>query len=202
MKTLVTTTLSNAENNAEKILKKPYARRLVPDEVQGFTATIQEFPGCIAEGDTAEEALKNLDAAASSWVSVSLAHGREIREPIDFEGCSGKLALRIPRGLHREIAELADLESCSINQLLNVAIASYVGGKQMMRQVSKMLQTAIPPVHNVNVCSVNDRFQIQQGMGYGVFLVTAGESPFTHAHATLKKALTNSPLSFLENANG
>lgn len=112
----------------EQILAKPYARRLTPEAGGGFSATIQEFPGLIAEGETPDEALANLDAAALSWLEVSLAHGREIREPISFDGCSGKIALRIPRALHCQIAELAEAEGCSLNQWLTAAIAAYAAG--------------------------------------------------------------------------
>jgi len=39
-------------NASKEILRKPYARVLVPDENGGFFAEILEFPGCFAEGET------------------------------------------------------------------------------------------------------------------------------------------------------
>jgi predicted RNase H-like HicB family nuclease len=123
----MTTVQTTIPISVRAILARPYVRRLLPDPLGGFTATIQEFPGCIAEGASAEEALVNLDAAAASWIEVALEQGVDIREPISFDGCSGKIALRIPRGLHRQAAELAELEGCSVNQLLATAIAAYVG---------------------------------------------------------------------------
>jgi predicted RNase H-like HicB family nuclease len=124
------------------ILKKPYVRRLLPDPEQGYTATIQEFQGCVAEGDTADEALANLEAAAEAWLQVSLSNGREIPEPVDFDGYSGKIALRIPRSLHRQVAELSAMEGCSINQVLNTAIASYVSGKSVLNTIQHKLLTS------------------------------------------------------------
>ena len=123
----MTTVQTTIPISVRSILARPYVRRLLPDPLGGFTATIQEFPGCIAEGASAEEAMANLDAAAASWIAVALEQGSDIREPISFDGCSGKIALRIPRGLHRQAAELAELEGCSVNQLLTAAIAVYVG---------------------------------------------------------------------------
>lgn len=137
---------------ALEILGKPYVRRLQPDEEgRGFTATISEFPGCIAEGDTADEALQNLERVAASWLEVSLAHGRQVRDPASFEGCSGKIALRIPRGLHRQVAELAEEEDCSINQLLTTAIAHYVSGKKVANFVTKALESVCLPSQNVRI---------------------------------------------------
>jgi|LakMenEpi03Aug12_release.lakeMendotaPanAssembly.Ray.scaffolds.fasta_scaffold512664_2 predicted RNase H-like HicB family nuclease len=109
---------------------KDYVHRLKADETGGYVASILEFPGCIAEGDTAQEAIDNLNKAAESWISAAESTGYPVREPIDFNGFSGKTALRMPRNLHKQAAELADLEGCSLNQLLVTAIAQYVGGKQ------------------------------------------------------------------------
>jgi predicted RNase H-like HicB family nuclease len=119
-------------------LNKPYARQLTPDESGGYVATILEFPGCIAEGDTPDEALENLNNAAESWIEAALAGGQYIRDPIDFGGFSGKLALRLPRTLHRQAAELAELEKCSLNQLLVTAIALYVGGKPLADKIAEL----------------------------------------------------------------
>ncbi|GJI98072.1 hypothetical protein RugamoR57_47900 [Duganella caerulea] len=115
------------ESKVRAVLSRPYVRRLLPDEAGGYTAYIHEFPGCVAEGETADEALINLDKAAASWLAVSLAHGQPIAEPMQPFGFSGKVALRIPRSLHRDVAELAQLQGCSINQLLSVAISDYIG---------------------------------------------------------------------------
>lgn len=143
------------------ILSKPYTRRLTPDESGGYVVSVLEFPGCIAEGDTAEQALKNFEEAAESWIDVSLSHGREIREPIDFDGYSGKLALRLPRSLHRQIAELADIEGASINQLLVSAISFYVGetscGNAFDRELTKFRELAeilFPAIHHMTFQTV------------------------------------------------
>ena len=63
------------------ILSRPYSRVLVPDENGGYSATVREFPGCFAEGDTANEAIQNLESAAESWLLSCLGMGRTIPEP-------------------------------------------------------------------------------------------------------------------------
>jgi predicted RNase H-like HicB family nuclease len=132
---------TECDSHAMDILKRGYVRRLAPDESGGYVASILEFPGCIAEGDTAEEALENLDKAAEAWITVSLANGHQIPAPIDFDGYSGKLALRMPRMLHKQAAELAAMEGCSLNQLLVTAIAHYVGGKQLASRLETLIQS-------------------------------------------------------------
>lgn len=136
----------NAEeikNKIKEILGKPYARRLIPDETGGYTASIQEFPGCFAEGETPQDAIENLNKAAESWVEVALLNGYEIKDPTAYYGYSGKIALRIPRGLHKQIAELSELEDTSINQLIVTALSEYVGCKNTYNLITKSIQEKI-----------------------------------------------------------
>ena len=137
-----------------EILSREYARRLVPDETGGYVASIHEFPGCIAEGETADEAMNNLNEAAASWVQVALSNGYEIREPASFHGYSGKIALRIPRGLHKQVAELAELEGSSINQLLVTSIAQYLGSKRAYREMSENILSDMRKVVTDGVVSL------------------------------------------------
>ena len=119
-----------SDEEIRAVLARPYVRNLLPDGDGGYTVTVQEFPGCIAEGDTAEDALRNFDAAAASWIEAAVASGLEIAQPVEVPVYSGRIALRIPGGLHQDAARLAEIDECSINQLLSVAIAEYVGRRQ------------------------------------------------------------------------
>lgn len=69
------------EQAIDVILSKPYARMFIPAEEGGFFAEILEFRGCYAEGDTIEEAYRNLEEAARSWVAACLTDGHPIRPP-------------------------------------------------------------------------------------------------------------------------
>ena len=57
----------------KKIQKKVYKYTAIfeqDQEVGGYTVTIPSLPGCISEGDTFEEALKNIQEAASLYLEV------------------------------------------------------------------------------------------------------------------------------------
>lgn len=142
-------------NRAEKILNKPYARRLIRDEGGGYVVSIQEFPGCIAEGDTPEEAINNFDKAAASWIEVALSNGYEIREPVSFFGHSGKIALRLPRGLHKQVAELAELEESSLNNLLVTAIAEYLGRNVAYKKLSEAFSSDVRRIFSDGLVSLH-----------------------------------------------
>ncbi len=64
-----------------------------------------ELPGCITCGETMESAIANAQDAKKAWVQAALEEGIEIHEPDSLEEYSGQFKLRIPRSLHRSLAE-------------------------------------------------------------------------------------------------
>ncbi len=66
----------------KKVLEKKvyqYTAIFEPDvEVGGYTVTIPSLPGCISEGDTFEQALKNIKEAASLYLEVMRTKKEEI----------------------------------------------------------------------------------------------------------------------------
>src|SRR5229473_2938889 len=114
-------------NASKEILRKPYARVLVPDENGGFFAEILEFPGCFAEGETAEQAYEQLEKAAESWIEAALEMNQEIPAPLAGHDYSGKVALRLPKSLHKKAAFIAEQDGVSLNQFFVYAIAERVG---------------------------------------------------------------------------
>ena len=67
---------------AKKTLRQTvhqYTAVFEPDEERGgYTVTIPSLPGCISEGDTFEEALHNIQEAASLYLEVMNKHKEEI----------------------------------------------------------------------------------------------------------------------------
>ncbi|MDO8752828.1 MAG: type II toxin-antitoxin system HicB family antitoxin [Anaerolineales bacterium] len=112
----------------EDYLKLPYSRILIPDE-GSYAAEIMELPGCFSQGDTPDEAITNLGKAARSWIQVALAQGLEIPEPYLNQGYAGKIALRLPRSMHRQATRLAERDGVSLNHFLVSAIAARIGAE-------------------------------------------------------------------------
>jgi predicted RNase H-like HicB family nuclease len=59
-----------------------YTVELEPQKEGGYTVTVPVLPGCISEGDTLEEALKNIKDAIEGYLKVLAKHGRPI--PLEF----------------------------------------------------------------------------------------------------------------------
>lgn len=76
--------MKSSEQQAIEILRKPYARVLIPDESGGYFAKILEFPGCYAEGETPNEAIQNLESVAESWIEATLGLGQDIPEALEI----------------------------------------------------------------------------------------------------------------------
>ncbi len=133
--------MDGTSENIRDYLKKPYARILTPDEEYGgYTAEILEFPGCVTEGDTADEALGNLEVAAEGWIEATLNANQRIPEPSDTQEYRGRIALRLPRSLHRRAVQLAEREGTSLNQFLVAAVAERVGAGTLYAEMAQRLE--------------------------------------------------------------
>lgn len=47
----------------------------------GFLAAVPDLPGCMSDGETPEEALRNGYDAVLSWIASAEAHGEPIPSP-------------------------------------------------------------------------------------------------------------------------
>ena len=120
-----------------------YTRILIPDPDGGYTAEILELPGCLAEGDTTAEAISRVDQAKDSWVAAAREAGQAIPEPFNARGFSGNVALRLPKGLHKRVARMAEREQTSMNQWLVAAVAEKVGSKEMYNRLLNDVRSQI-----------------------------------------------------------
>lgn len=150
-----------AKGKAEEYLKRPYARVVIPDRETGtFSAIIREFPGCVAQGDSVEEAYEQLERVAHSWIVAALDLGQEIPEPDAEQAFSGKIALRLPKSLHRRASEAANKESVSLNQFLVSVIAEAVGTVKTMEYATNHIRDmqVATASRNIHVLTVRPAF--------------------------------------------
>ncbi|MBL8823295.1 MAG: type II toxin-antitoxin system HicB family antitoxin [Planctomycetia bacterium] len=68
---------------------KPRASRKIQYEIilywskedQAFIAEVPELPGCMSDGKTYHEALKNVEVIIEEWIATAKELGRPIPEP-------------------------------------------------------------------------------------------------------------------------
>ena len=94
-----------------------------------YVARVAEFEGLAAHGDTKEEALRELKVAVQASIDWSLEEGDPVPEPMPNREFSGRVLLRLPRSLHRELVIGAAREGTSINQLAVMLLSSSLPGR-------------------------------------------------------------------------
>jgi predicted RNase H-like HicB family nuclease len=141
------TAMSEKIKKSEEYLKDPYSRVLIPDEESGtYTALILEFPGCIAQGDTPQEAYDNLEDAANQWIEAALTLKQDIPSSSQSLSYGGKILLRLPKGLHRQLALIAEREGVSLNQFIVSSLSEKVGASTLYDKLTKTMDRRISQV--------------------------------------------------------
>jgi len=95
----------------------------------GFNVEIPLLKGCMAFGETIEDAYQTLIEIKRAWFEIALERDWKIPAPPveKVRAYSGKFNVRLPRYLHRELAELAKTEETSLNQLVVALLAKGTG---------------------------------------------------------------------------
>ncbi len=128
------------KESIESYLKRPYHIEIVWSESEdgdaGWVAEVKELRGCIAQGRTREELLRNVDRAMEAWIDDALEAGDPIPEPRRDASYSGKVLVRMPPYLHGELAAEAERQGVSLNQLAVTLLARGTGAASESREHS------------------------------------------------------------------
>ena len=116
----------------DRYIKQPYHIELVKEDAHdgGWTAQVDELPGCAAQGASADEAARGVEQAMRDWITDALANGREVPKPRSAASHSGRLLVRMPQSLHAELARAAEREEVSLNQFITSSLSSAVGWRR------------------------------------------------------------------------
>ena len=86
--------------------------------------TVPELPGCMADGETIEQAVAEAQDAFLAWAMAERQDKGDLPAPKAY---SGQFVLRIPKSLHRRLATRAAAEGVSLNQLAATYLAEGLG---------------------------------------------------------------------------
>jgi len=95
-------------------MRLPYPVKVVPAE-DGYFALVEDLPGCRAWVDDLEDLWP---AVKRAWIEDTLARDESGPEPGGSEEnskYSGRIPLRMPKSLHRDLASRAHQEGVSLN---------------------------------------------------------------------------------------
>jgi antitoxin HicB len=117
--------------SVDDYLALPYTVEVYRDDSDGqigFVARVIELPGCLTQADSFAELGVMIEDAKRAWIETALEDGQPIPAPRPVEDYSGKFVVRLPRSMHRRLAEEAERQGVSLNALVSVALAMYIGG--------------------------------------------------------------------------
>lgn len=94
------------------------------EDDKAFIGRVVEFPSLAAHGDTQEKALREIRTVVE-YVLEDLASERgETPVPLSRRDFSGKLNVRMPKGLHRQLTVESEREGVSLNNWINTKLAT------------------------------------------------------------------------------
>jgi predicted HicB family RNase H-like nuclease len=88
------------------------------DEDQLHIARCLEFASLAAHGKTPEKALKEIEFVVAESIRWIEEEGGVVPEPLGVRHYKGNITLRVPPGVHRNLAILSAEQGVSINQLV------------------------------------------------------------------------------------
>jgi predicted RNase H-like HicB family nuclease len=104
-----------------------YKIEVVEDKEEGgYAFNCPDLQGCITCADTLQEGFKLIEDAKRSWFTACLEDSIPIPEPNRLEDYSGQFKLRIPKSLHKMLAERSRLEGISMNQYCLYLLSSSI----------------------------------------------------------------------------
>ena len=101
-------------------LEYPYT--VVPDAGSYFIK-FPDLPGCITQVEESDEIGAMADEIRTLWLETTYDEGMTIPEPATAGGYSGKFVVRMPKILHRDLAERAQREGVSLNAYVTYLLA-------------------------------------------------------------------------------
>lgn len=103
-----------------------YPLNLTPipdDEGGGYMVEFPDLPGCVADGETVDQAIIAARDAFVAWSAAEIEDKGGLPKPKTY---SGQFLQRVPKSLHRRLAQRAAIEGVSLNQLSLTFIAEGV----------------------------------------------------------------------------
>jgi len=126
------------KEEVKKYMKLPYTIKLIPEEDGTYFVEVEELPGCMSAGDTAEEAVEMIHEAMEAWIESNIERGLKIPLPNATKEYSGKFLVRVPVSLHKRLAEQAKKEGVSLNQFVVSLLSEKVTVAKLLKKIEKL----------------------------------------------------------------
>lgn len=141
-------------------MKYPFeVYRMKVNDHEFWAAESKALKGCVAQGDTCQEACDELEKNEEVWLETAAEFDIAIPEiPYEIEEqYSGKFTVRVSPFEHRKAAEQAKKLGISLNQYVNDAIVNYTAETKSAAYISKAVANSARDIirHSVTGASFN-----------------------------------------------
>lgn len=123
---------------------KNYEVRAIPKiDCEGnryWTAYFPAVEGVVGGGATIEEAIEEAEENLEVFLEYLQDEKRSLPEEFEETAYSGKIALRLPRSMHKQLVDLAESENISLNSLINLALENYIGKSQFNYEINRKIE--------------------------------------------------------------
>jgi len=106
-----------------------YKVEIIEDKEEGgYVFSCPELKGCFTCADSIQEGFEMLEDAKKCWFTACIEDEIPIPEPNAINEYSGQFKIRIPKSLHKTLAERSKQEGVSMNQYCLYLLSNGVNG--------------------------------------------------------------------------
>lgn len=122
----------------EEYLALEYPFNVIADPDGGYAIEYPDLPGCMTQAETLDEIIPMAEDARTGWIEVAFDRGIEIPLPSYPVQYSGRFNLRLPRSLHRKLAEAAERDGVSLNSYVTEVLSRGDAQVHVERRIQEM----------------------------------------------------------------
>ena len=104
------------KKNIKYYLSLKYPLVVKEDDDGSYYAEYPDLKGCITIGDSLSEISETIEDAKQAWIETAIENNIKIPEPKSKNNFSGSFRIRMPKSLHKSLADDAKSEGISMNQ--------------------------------------------------------------------------------------
>jgi len=112
------------KNKKSTAQEYPFVLSFDPED-NVYIARAVDLPNCHSDGNTPEEAVKNIYEAIQGWIDTAMKNDLSIPKPSRFHERPKKFLLRLESHNVAKLETLSASTKKSLNSLINEAIASF-----------------------------------------------------------------------------
>jgi len=95
----------------------------------GYLITFPDLPGCMSDGDTHAQAIKNGREALEAWMESVTTDGLSPPAPNSANQATN-VEVRLPKSLHARLRSRASHEGVNVQSLVQVYVAEALGRRE------------------------------------------------------------------------